>query len=45
MNKNLFQNDNITGNSLLGFEFRGIFKEEENELISKLENILNRKKL
>lgn len=43
MNKNLFQNDNITGNSLLGFEFRGIFKEEENELISKLENILNRK--
>lgn len=42
MNNNLFQNDTITGNSLLGFEFCGIFKEEENVLIEKLKNILNR---
>lgn len=42
MNNNLFQNDTITGNSLLGFEFCGIFKEEENVLIEKLKIILNR---
>lgn len=42
MNNNLFQNDTITGNSLLGFEFCGIFKEEENVLIEKLKKILNR---
>lgn len=43
MNKNLFQNDNITANSKLGFEFYGIFKDnEEDVLINKLKDILNR---
>ena len=42
MTNNLFQNDNIVGNSLIGFEFRGIFDYDENEMIEKLKNILNR---
>lgn len=42
MNSNLFQNDHITGNSLVGFEFRGWFKDDENVLLSKLKDILNR---
>lgn len=43
MNKDLFQNDNITANSKLGFEFYGIFKDNEDDiLISKLKDILNR---
>ena len=42
MNKNLFQNDHITGNSLIGFEFRGQFKDDENVLLTKLKDILNR---
>ena len=33
MNKKLFQNDSITGNSLIGFEIRGTFKKEEDELL------------
>ena len=36
MANNLFQNDNIVGNSLIGFEFRGIFDYNENEMIEKL---------
>ena len=42
MDKNLFQNDNITGNSKVGFEFRGQFKDDENVLLTKLKEILNR---
>ena len=42
MNKDLFQNDKITGNSLIGFEFKGQFKDDENILLEKLKNILNR---
>ena len=32
MDSNLFQNDQITGNSLIGLEFCGLFKEDENIL-------------
>ena len=42
MDKNLFQNDHITGNSKVGFEFRGQFKDDENVLLTKLKEILNR---
>lgn len=42
MNNNLFQNDSITGNSKLGFEFCGVFKYDEEVLISKLKDITNR---
>ena len=42
MNKDLFQNDHITGNSLIGFEFKGLFKDDENVLLTKLKDILNR---
>ena len=42
MDKNLFQNDNITGNSKVGFEFKGQFKDDENVLLTKLKEILNR---
>lgn len=42
MNNNLFQNDNITGNSKLGFEICGVFKDEEDVLLEKIRNILNR---
>ena len=42
MNKDLFQNDHITGNSLIGFEFKGQFKDDENILLTKLKDILNR---
>lgn len=42
MNKDLFQNDHITGNSLIGFEFKGQFKDDENVLLTKLKDILNR---
>lgn len=42
MDKNLFQNDHITGNSKIGFEFKGQFKDDENILLEKLKNILNR---
>ena len=41
MNK-LFQNDSITGNSLIGFEIKGTFKKEEDELILLLSQVLNR---
>ena len=42
MNSNLFQNDHITGNSQIGFEFNGQFKDDENVLLNKLKDILNR---
>ncbi len=42
MADNLFQNDHITGNSLIGFEFKGLFKDDENVLLTKLKDILNR---
>lgn len=42
MNTKLFQNDNITGNSLIGFEIRGTFKDDEDVLLKKLKDILNR---
>lgn len=42
MDSNLFQNDHITGNSLIGLEFCGLFKEDENILIEKLKDVLNR---
>lgn len=42
MNNKLFQNDHITGNSLIGFEFRGQFKDDENVLLGKLKDVLNR---
>ena len=42
MNKDLFQNDHITCNSLIGFEFKGQFKDDENVLLTKLKEALNR---
>ena len=42
MSKKLFQNDSITGNSLIGFEIRGTFKKEEDELLLLLSPVLNR---
>lgn len=42
MENKLFQNDNITGNSFLGFEIKGVFKDDEDVLLDKLKNILNR---
>ena len=42
MDKNLFQNDHITGNSNVAFEFRGQFNDDENVLLTKLKEILNR---
>ena len=42
MNKKLFQNDSITGNSLIGFEIKGTFKKEEDELMMLLSPVLNR---
>lgn len=42
MGKKLFQNDSITGNSLIGFEIGGSFKKNEDELILLLSPILNR---
>ncbi len=42
MNKKLFQNDSITGNSLIGFEIKGGFKKEEDELMLLLSPVLNR---
>ena len=42
MDKKLFQNDRITGNSKVGFEFRGQFNDDENVLLTKLKEILNR---
>ena len=43
MDKNLFQNDYITGNSKIGFEFKGQFTDDENVLLEQLKNVLNRK--
>ena len=42
MNKKLFQNDSITGNSLIGFEIEGSFKKDEDELMLLLSQVLNR---
>ena len=42
MKKKLFQNDSITGNSLIGFEVKGTFKKEEDELMLLLSPVLNR---
>lgn len=42
MNKKIFQNDSITGNSLIGFEIKGTFKKDEDELILLLSQVLNR---
>ena len=42
MNKKLFQNDSIIGNSLIGFEIKGTFKKEEDELMMMLSPVLNR---
>ena len=33
MDKNLFQNDYITGNSKIGFEFKGQFTDDESVLL------------
>lgn len=41
-NNNIFQNDNIVGNSILGFEIKGTFKDDENVLLEKLKSVLNR---
>lgn len=45
MNKKLFQNDTITGNSLIGFEIKGTFKKDEDELMLLLSPVLNRELL
>ncbi len=45
MNKKIFQNDTITGNSLIGFEIKGTFKKEEDELMLLLSPVLNREML
>ena len=42
MNKKLFQNDSITGNSIIGFEIRGTFNKDIDELMLLLSPILNR---
>lgn len=42
MDKKLFQNDHITGNATIGIDFKGQFKDDENILMSKLKNVLNR---
>lgn len=42
MANKLFQNDNIVGNSLIGFEFKGIFKYDDDDLIERLKSVLNR---
>lgn len=42
MNKKLFQNDSITGNSLIGFDIKGTFKKEDDELMLLLSPVLNR---
>lgn len=42
MDNKLFQNDYITGNSLVGFEFKGQFNLDENILLEKLKDVLNR---
>lgn len=42
MNTKLFQNDSITGNSLIGFEIKGTFKDDEDVLLEKLKTVLNR---
>lgn len=42
MSSNLFQNDKIVANSLVGFEIYGIFKYDDDELLEVLRNILNR---
>lgn len=42
MDNNLFKNDNIVGNSKIGFEFHGIFKDDDDVLIEKLKTALNR---
>ena len=42
MNKKLFQNDSITCNSLVGFEIRGTFKKEDDELMLLISQIMNR---
>lgn len=42
MAKDLFKNDNIMGNSLIGFEIRGEFKSDEDILIKNLGDVLNR---
>ena len=42
MNKKLFQNDSIIGNSLIGFEIKGTFKKEDDELMMMLSPVLNR---
>ena len=42
MDKKIFQNDSIIGNSLIGFEIKGSFKKEEDDLMLLLSTILNR---
>lgn len=42
MANNLFQNDNIVGNSLISFEFGGIFKYDDDKLIERAKMVLNR---
>ena len=42
MDKKLFQNDSVIGNSLIGFEIKGTFKKDEDELIVLLSKNLNR---
>ena len=42
MDKKLFQNDSVIGNSLIGFEIKGTFKKDEDELIILLSKNLNR---
>lgn len=42
MDKKLFQNDHITANALIGVEIEGQFKDDENVLLEKLKDVLNR---
>lgn len=42
MTKDLFKNDNIVGNSLIGFEIEGVFKDDEDILMQNLSSVLNR---
>ena len=42
MKKDLFKNDNIMGNSLIGFEIGGEFKEDEDLLMNSMGTVLNR---
>ena len=42
MNSNIFQNDNTVGNSIMGFEIKGVFKEDDDKIIEQLKSVFNR---